>query len=360
MVSQAAGMSVVVLGGTGSLGRHISEVFETEGARVITVSRAAADRLSGGRHISLDLTRTPPARLAGVLAGAGADIVVNAAGLAWSGAEEELGAANAGLVRGLVEAVSELARRPRLVQLGTVHEYGPVAPGTVITEGLPPAPVSPYGRTKLLGAEEVLRAARAGAVDGTVLRIANVYGPGAPRTSLLGMVAHHLAETACGRSAQSALRMAPLDARRDFVDIRDVGRAVLAAATAPGVARTDAAPGAVVNVGSGRATAVRELVDRMIELSGLDVPVVEEPGSRPGRPGSRGGLGGPGSSPRAARGADWQLLDISAARRLLGWRPRYRADRSLRDQLAAAGLPPDRVSRAVRAGGGSVRSAGNG
>ncbi|MGY0061559.1 NAD-dependent epimerase/dehydratase family protein [Streptomyces sp. LZ34] len=359
MVSQAAGMSVVVLGGTGSLGRRVSEVFEAERARVLTVSRAAAGRLSDGRHIPLDLTRTPPARLAGVLAGAGADIVVNAAGLAWGGAEEELGAANAGLVRGVVEAISQLAHRPRLVQLGTVHEYGPVAPGTAVTEGLPPAPVSAYGRTKLLGAQEVLRAARVGAVDGTVLRIANVYGPGAPRTSLLGAVAHHLAETARGRSAESALRLAPLDARRDFVDIRDVGQAVLAAATAPRAARADATLGAVVNIGSGRATAVRELVDRMIELSGLGVPVVEEPGSRPESPGSRGGLGGPGS-PRAARSADWQLLDISAARRLLGWRPRYRADRSLRDQLTAAGLPPDRVSRAVRAGGGSVRPVRNG
>ncbi|ADI09990.1 NAD-dependent epimerase/dehydratase [Streptomyces bingchenggensis BCW-1] len=357
MVSQAAGVSVVVLGGTGSLGRHISEVFEAEGARVLTVSRAAAGRLSDGRHICLDLTGTSPARLAGVLAGAGADIVVNAAGLAWGGGEEELGAANAGLVRGLVEAVSGLAHRPRVIQLGTVHEYGPVAPGMAITEGLPPAPVSVYGRTKLLGAEAMLRAARSGAVDGTVLRIANVYGPGAPRTSLLGTVAHHLAETARGRSAEGALRLAPLTARRDFVDIRDVGQAVLAAAVAPRVARTGAW---IVNVGSGRASPVRALVDRMIELSGAEAPVVERAGSSPESPGSRGGLGGPGGPGPAGSGADWQLLDISAARRLLGWRPRYRADRSLRDQLTAAGLPPDRVSRAVRAGGGSVRSVRNG
>ncbi|NUS88561.1 MAG: NAD-dependent epimerase/dehydratase family protein, partial [Streptomyces sp.] len=289
-VSVAAGVSVVVLGGTGSLGRHISEVFEAEGARVLTVSRATVGRHADGRggcHICLDLTGTSPARLAGVLAGAGADIVVNAAGLAWGGGEEELGAANAGLVRGLVEAVSGLAHRPRLIQLGTVHEYGPVAPGTAITEGLPPAPVSAYGRTKLLGAEAMLRAARGGAVDGTVLRIANVYGPGAPRTSLLGTVAHHLAETARGRSAEGALRLAPLTARRDFVDIRDVGQAVLAAAVAPRVARTGAW---IVNVGSGRARPVRELVDRMIELSGVEAPAVERAGSRPESPGSRGGL----------------------------------------------------------------------
>ncbi|MEU1662836.1 NAD(P)-dependent oxidoreductase [Streptomyces sparsogenes] len=347
--SQAAGLSVVVLGGTGSLGRRVGEVFDAEGARVLTVSRAPATEVPGGRHIRLDLTREPSARLAGVLAGAGADVVVNAAGLAWGGAEEDLAAANAGLVRGLVEAVAVLERRPRLIQLGTVHEYGPAAPGTAITEGLPCAPRSAYGRTKLLGAEAVLRAARAGAVDGTVLRIANVHGPGAPRASLLGRVAHHLAEVARRGPGEAALRLAPLDARRDFVDIRDVGQAVLAAATAP---RPSATGAWIVNIGSGRAAPVRELVERMIALSGLDVPLVEEDRARPESL--------PESRPGAPGGADWQLMDISAARRLLGWRPRYRADRSLRDQLVAAGLPPDRVSRTVRAGGGRVRSVGKG
>ncbi|WP_432012370.1 NAD-dependent epimerase/dehydratase family protein [Streptomyces cucumeris] len=314
MVSHAAGLSVVVLGGTGALGRQVCRAFQDAGARVLTVSRGGPPGGPAGPpdHLGLDLTRAPADALAGVLAAAGADVVVNAAGRTDGGAGEPLAAVNSRLVDVLVEATAALDRRPRLVHLGTVEEYGPVCPGVSVTEDLPPSPVSGYGRSKLLGARTVLDATRAGAVDGTVLRIAHVFGPGAPRGSLLGTVAHHLAVR-----RPAALRLGPLDGRWDFVDIRDVATAAVAAAASP------RAVGQVVNIGGGQALGVRRLVERMIVLSGYPVPLVEDPGAD-------GGFG---------PGPDWQRVDISRARLLLGWRPRQRTARSLRDQLAAAGVP---------------------
>jgi nucleoside-diphosphate-sugar epimerase len=310
-VPDAAGLSVVVLGGTGALGSAVQRAFEAAGARVLVVSRREPEPGEAVSWAGLDLTRAPYEQLAGVLAGAAADVVVNAAGLTHGGTEEQLAAANAGPVHTLVEAAAALPHRPRLVQLGTVHEYGPVRRGVGITEDLPPAPVSAYGRTKLTGARTVLRATRAGRVDGTVLRIAQAFGPGAPRADLLGTVARHLAARCPG-----PLRLEPLAGRWDFVDIRDVAAAALAAATAPRVS------GQVVNIGCGQALSVRRLVERMIVLSGLAVPLVEEPGAS-GHP----------------AGPAWQRVDISRARLLLRWRPRFGTVRSLRDQLAAAGAP---------------------
>lgn len=310
-VSHAAGLSVVVLGGTGALGGAVRRAFEAVGARVLVVSRREPEPGEAVAWAGLDLTRAPSGQLAAVLAGAAADVVVNAAGLTGGATEEQLAEANDGLVRTLVEAAAALSYRPRLVQLGTVHEYGPVCRGVGITEDLPPAPVCAYGRTKLLGAQALLRATRAGAVDGTVLRIAHVLGPGAPRADLLGTVARHLASHGPG-----PLRLEPLEGRWDFVDVRDVAAAALAAATAP------RASGQVVNIGCGQALSVRRLVERMIVLSGLGVPLVEEPGA--------------GGHPA---GPAWQRVDISRARLLLGWRPRFGTVRSLRDQLAEAGAP---------------------
>ncbi|MGW2331265.1 NAD-dependent epimerase/dehydratase family protein [Streptomyces sp. NPDC001700] len=310
-MSHAAGPSVVVLGGTGALGGAVRSAFEAVGARVLVVSRHEPEPGETVSWAGLDLTRASSGQLAAVLAGTAPDIVVNAAGLTRGGTEEELAEANAGLVRTLVEAVAALPYRPRLVQLGSVHEYGPVCRGVGITEDLPPAPVSAYGRAKLLGAQALLRATRAGAVDGTVLRIAQVFGPGAPRADLLGTVARHLASHRPG-----PLRLEPLAGRWDFVDVRDAAAAALAAATAP------RASGQVVNIGCGQALSVRRLVERMIVLSGLGVPLVEEPGA-----------GGHGAGPA------WQRVDISRARLLLGWRPRFGTVRSLRDQLAEAGAP---------------------
>ncbi|MGI5455107.1 NAD-dependent epimerase/dehydratase family protein [Streptomyces sp. CA-249302] len=316
--TEQAAATAVVLGATGFVGRHICTAFEAGGTRVLRVARGGA-RAGGGPVTAVDLLAASPARIARLLDRAGADVVVNAAGAVWGTTEAQMHQANAELPRRIVEALGLLPTRPRLIHLGSVHEYGPTPSGARIAEDLSPAPVGPYGTSKLLGARAVLEAAHTGRVDGLVLRIANVSGPGAPPGSLLGTVAAHLA-TALARPGRPAppLRLAPLRARRDFVDARDVADAVVAAAHAD-------AHGHVINIGSGQAVPVRLLTSRLIELSGLPVAVVEEAvGAAP-----RGGTGGRSD-------AEWQQLDISRAARLLDWRPRRTLDQSLRDLLTEA------------------------
>jgi nucleoside-diphosphate-sugar epimerase len=114
------------------------------------------------------------------------------------------------------------------------------------------------------------------------------------------------------------LRLAPLRAWRDYVDVLDVARAVLAAATAPAAATPAEPCGRVFNIARGEAVPVRRLVDQLIDLSRLPVQIVEEPGG--------------GSTLR--EDMDWQLMDVSRARRLLRWRPERGLDESLRDLLA--------------------------
>lgn len=314
-----AGRSVVVLGGSGFIGGRICDAFSTAGARVLSVSRRAeVSELGGARdRVALDLAQAGPAEIAQLLAGVRADVLVNAAGMVWQASEETMLDLNGHLVGRIVEALGRLSRRPRLLQLGSAYEYGPVAAGSSVDEEHPPAPDSAYGRSKLIGAQAVLGAADADGIDGAVLRLAVVSGPGAPRTSLLGVVAAHLAALGRGTGPESELRLAPLRAHRDFVDVRDVADAVLIAAQLP----AGDISGQVVNVGSGEAVPVRWVVDRMIALSGYPVEV-------------RSGVSDLGGSVRSA--AEWLQLDISRARRLLGWKPRRSLDESLVDLLAAA------------------------
>ncbi|WP_330290099.1 NAD-dependent epimerase/dehydratase family protein [Streptomyces sp. NBC_00576] len=319
----AAGLSVVVLGGTGFLGRHIGEAFTALGARVLPVSRTGGyDSAQDRTPVRLDLLAAAPEEIAGLLDSTGADVVVNAAGRAWRADEEQMAAGNAELVERLVAALAGLPGPPvRLVQLGTVHEYGAGALDAATNEDHTPAPVTAYGRTKLLGARAVLRAASERGVDGVVLRLANVIGAGVPEGSLFGRVAAHLGEAARAhaRGEKAAeLRLPPLRVARDLVDAADAVAAVLAAATAPGAAVT----GRVINVGRGEAVPMRRLIHRMVSLSGLEVPVVEDPERPPSR-----------------TDVAWQRLDIARAERLLGWRPRRSLDDSLRDLLAPV-LPP--------------------
>jgi len=77
--------------------------------------------------------------------------------------------------------------------------------------------------------------------------------PGKPRVSLLGVVADQLWRAQCdGRPA--VLRLNPLGALRDFVDLTDAVDAI--------VSQHDRGtfPGHLFNVGTGVATSAREMV----------------------------------------------------------------------------------------------------
>ncbi|AQU68959.1 NAD-dependent epimerase/dehydratase family protein [Streptomyces niveus] len=314
----AAGPRVVVLGGTGYLGRRIGEAFTADGAQVHLVSRSPAENgAADPRSVRMDLLNAGPRELTEFFGSVRPDVVVNAAGRAWRADEAEMTAGNADLVARVTQSLADLPHRPRLIQLGTVHEYGAGTPGAGTSEEQEPAPVTPYGRTKLLGTRIVLRAAEEHGLDGVVLRLSNVIGAGAPVGSLFGMVAAHLADAARAQSLgekPDELRLPPLRAHRDVLDAQDATDAVRAAATAPGDLG-----GQVINIGRGEAVPMDALIHRMVELSGVDLPVVESVADQPAR-----------------TDAQWLQLDVSRALRLLGWQPRRSLDTSLRDLLTAA------------------------
>lgn len=291
---------VVVLGASGFLGGHVCTAFAEAGYHVRGVSRSwRADVES----VTLDLSTVSSAELRRLLADA--DVVVNAAAVVWRTTEESMRALHVDFVERLAGALDG----PRLVQLGSAYEYGPAEFGAATKEDDPRPPASGYGRTKRLGTEAVLRAAREEQLAAVVLRVATMAGPGAHDDSLPGMVARRLA------NGEAELRLAPLTSWRDYVDVRDVADAVLAAGTAPDV------NGQVVNIGGGAAVQVRDLVHRMVTLSGVPARIVEQPDRTAREP------------------MPWQLLDLSRARELLGWRPSRQLDDSLADLLAAVRQP---------------------
>lgn len=297
---------VLVLGGSGSLGRHICAALGGAGHDVVSLARGEGP--PGTPSLSMDLVDAPLDDLRDVCAGRGFTAVVNAAGVVWTQSDdEEIIAANVHLVERLLGVLGALGRPPRLIQLGTTHEYGEVSRGTPITADLPCRPVSRYGTTKLRASKLVLAAAERGRVDGAVLRLGNIFGPGTPQ-SLLGRVAARLAEAhALGRPA--VLDLFALDDFRDFLDIRDAAAAVTAAVSAR-------LPVRVLNVGSGRASSVRSLVTELIAISGVPAELTE----RRREAVDTSGRGG----------ACWQQVDPGPAEELLRWRPRHHRTESLR------------------------------
>lgn len=296
---------VAVLGATGFVGPHVCDVLAARGDEVLAVARRPPARPGAHRFAPIDLERSRPRDIAAMLDAERPAVVVNAVGSIWGRSDEEMWSAAAEPVIRLLDAVALLASRPRLVHLGSVLERGPSGREDAADPAATTPPVTAYGRAKLAATRAVLDRTAAGEVDGMVLRVANVAGPGSPRVSLLGKVAERLA-TARPDGAPVVIELDALLAHRDYIDVRDVADAVVAAVDRP-------CTGAVVDVGRGESIGVRELVQMLVDTSGVEARVVERGSRDPGLPSSD------------------TSVDVRPARELLGWSPQ----RSPQDAVAA-------------------------
>lgn len=289
-------MRILVLGSTGFLGAHIARrLGALRGARVLAGGRSPAV------GVPVDLATDSADRLARILASVAPDAVVNCAG-ATGGDPVTLAEVNARGPAVLCTAMTLACPSARLVHLGSAAEYGPGAGRVPAPESAATRPLGAYGATKLAGTITVSTSA----LDALVLRVGNPVGPGAPSSGLPGRVARLLRET--GPDPDAVLRLGDLSAYRDFVDARDVARAVERAVTAPGPLPR------VLNISGGDAVPVRHLVRTLADIAHFGGRIEEQ-----------------GAGSARSEQVSWQCSDVSAARTALDWRPSY----TLRESLAA-------------------------
>lgn len=191
----------------------------------------------------------------------------------------------------------------RVVLASSAEVYGRVPEAEQpISEERPVAPRTPYALTK--AAAERL-ALGAGAV---VVRSFNVVGPGQTAQFALPAFTAQLAAIEIGRQ-EPVLQVGNLGARRDFVHVADAVEGYRLVAER-------AAPGAVYNLATGVDHSVREVLEKLIDVSGLAVDVQQDP--------------------RRVRPVDVPLLCGDASRLgKLGWEPRRNLDRALADLWAS-------------------------
>ena len=291
---------VLLFGATGFIGRHVVPVLSAD-PRVSAVTCVGRDRI--------DLIAGGPTELIELIAAESPDAVVNCTGRL-TGTGPELITANTVVTANLVDAIAAARPGARFVRLGSAGEYGPVPHGQSVTEDQPAAPVSEYGISHLAGTQLVLAATAAGRVDGIALRVFNPIGAGLHADNLLGRCAALLAEART--SGARTITLGSLSAYRDFVDVRDVATAVLAAVVTPQPAAR------VCNVASGRAVTSRETVRLLAEAAGFTGEILER-----------------GIGPARSSAVGWMRGDIERAREVLGWSPAYELGDSVRSIWSA-------------------------
>ena len=250
---------VLLTGATGFVGRHVLADLVSQGILVRTVGRRPPVDLKSRLvdHVQTNISDDFSA------AAEGCDGVVHLAGLADASASFDRSIEYAQTnVMGTLRAL-EAARRHRaaIVVVSSQRVYRPsVRP---LSEESQLGPIDPYGETKLQAEEWTDLYGRLYGVRGTVLRLFSVYGPGQVSGQTSGVVSILLRTAREGTPMRVRARQL-----RDFVDVRDVVRAIdLALKHPPETFR-------IYNVGTGQATSIAELGELVRKVVGTTVPLI--------------------------------------------------------------------------------------
>jgi GDP-4-dehydro-6-deoxy-D-mannose reductase len=222
------------------------------------------------------------------------------------GRADEFDLMNTDVTSRFIQALEASKVRCRVIVAGSAAELGPVPLEDLpVAEGYPCCPVEPYGWSKWRATQVALAALSP--VEVVIGRVFNPIGPGLPGSQALGRFASTLADG----EGPIPMSVGDLDARRDFIDVRDVADAFLALAH-------HGRAGQIYHLGTGQSHSIREGLARLIGLSGREVAIVFDPEFAQSR--------GPSDS----------RADIRKMVEHVGWSPRISWDQSLADLWQAA------------------------
>lgn len=311
-------MRALITGVTGFAGSHLADYLLAEQPEVeIFGIRRWRSRMENIEHLDgrLQLRECDlrdPAAILGVLAEVRPDYIFHLAAqsfvpASWRAPSETLMTNILGQTN-IFEAVRVLELDPVIQIAGSSEEYGLVLPDEVpIKETNPLRPLSPYAVSKVAQDLLAYQYFRSYGLKTVRTRGFNHTGPRRGEVFVTSNFAKQIASIEAGLR-EPVIRVGNLDAQRDFTDVRDMVRAYW-------LAVSEATPGEVYNLASGRAVTIRELLDQLLALSDTEVEVQVDPDR--------------------LRPSDVEILlgDYSKFRSATGWEPSIPLEQTLKDTL---------------------------
>lgn len=208
----------------------------------------------------------------------------------------------------LFEAVRKVGIDPLIQIACSSEEYGMVYPDeTPIKETNPLRPLSPYAVSKVGQDMLAYQYYMSYGIKSIRTRGFNHTGPKRGDVFVCSNFAKQIAEIEAGNK-QPVIKVGNLDAKRDFTDVRDMVRAYW-------VALEKCVHGEVYNISSGTCYTIREVLDKLIAMSNLQIEIaVDKSRLRP---------------------SDVQILlgDNTKFCKQTGWKPEIPFDKTLKDIL---------------------------
>ena len=294
-------MRALVTGADGFVGSHLCQALLAQGYDVVALQCDVRD-MAAVREEVLDAQPDCVFHLAAqaFVPQANADpdetYVVNVRGTA--------------TVLSALRALRSSGKTARLLYVSSADVYGAQPPQAYpLRETTLPAPANPYAASKLAAEALVLGEVRAFGTDAVITRAFNHIGPGQSEKFAVASFAKQLADIAAG--AEPVMYVGNLQAKRDFLDVRDVVQAYVALAQR-------GTSGEIYNVCSETAVSMREILGDLVRIAHVPVEIREDP--------------------KRMRPSDVPLMYGSneKLRAATGWKPQIPLRRSLQDVYADA------------------------
>jgi len=309
-------MKALITGITGFVGSHLAEYLLTRGVSVwgTTRRRSPRDHIAHILHsihlVEMDLRDATA--VVEALGEAMPDWIFHLAAqsfvpTSWRAPDETFQSNCIGQIH-LFEALRVLKISPRILIAGSSEEYGMVLPEELpIKEENPLRPLSPYGVSKV--AQDLLgwQYFKSYGLPVVRTRAFNHTGPRRGSTFVSSNFCYQCALIQKGKK-EPVIETGNLEAVRDFTDVRDVVRAYV-------LAIEKGVPGEVYNIASGVGIRIDELLNKVIDIAGLQGKVEVRP------------------DPSRLRPSDVPVLigDSTKFRSLTGWKPEIPLHQTLSD-----------------------------
>jgi len=271
MYEELKGKTVLVTGGAGFIGSHLSERLLREGASVVGLDNLSTGKLENVAHLEgqpgYEFVRADANsldELAAVFADRHVDYVFHYAAF--------VGVKN--VIERPLEVFKDIDGIKHLLMLARAHGVRKVVFSSSSEAYGEPTQLperedghlnvnanDPYGLTKLVGENMVRNYFLRYGLRGTSLRFFNVYGP-RQNASAYGFVVGIFMKKALAREKMTIFGNGT--ATRDFVYIDDNIEAGIRALL------SEKADGHAINVGSGRQTTIVELAEKVSKLAGIE------------------------------------------------------------------------------------------